>query len=109
MRPGHAGRKERKKERMDKLIRALESIAQGQAVSDLPTPTVAIGDIFTDMQIRAARAIYKKHKGEIGAVSELRARVVEPAMAQINEFTGQENDARYFAYALYYALLKGDH
>ena len=37
-------------------------------------------------------------------VGRLEREVVAPNMAEINRRTGQENDARYMAYAVYYAL-----
>ena len=60
------------------------------------TKYVALGDIFTDDQLkraaelRHAKAIYREITG--------------PLIDQINERTGQKNDPMYLAYALEWAV-----
>ena len=42
------------------------------------------------------------------AVAKIQAQVIEPNMAAINAKLGQENDARYLAYAVVYALSQAE-
>lgn len=58
---------------------------------------ISLGEIFTDDQLRTAELCL--------SVEELRERVVEPNIAQINERIGQENDVRFLAYMLGAALM----
>lgn len=62
---------------------------------------VRIGDIFTDADIKRAYALDL----DPGAIERV---IVRPLMDKINEVTGQENHARYWAYALIYALNQAD-
>ena len=80
-------------------IEALESIAVGVPVEEknLPLPKVNLPDLFT----RQDMVIARKHVKSIEALVE---NVVRPRMGHINEFTGQENDERYWAYALQWFL-----
>lgn len=61
-------------------------------------PTITIGELFTEDQLAQAREIvlasFRKtpHKDLLGMVT--------PLMPHINEVTGQENSADYFAYLL---------
>ena len=64
---------------------------------------VRIGELFTDRELRAAAKLYAQcQPGEFNR--RVVAEIVGPAMPRINKATGQENDARYFGYALEYAL-----
>lgn len=80
-------------------VDALESIAQGVPVEEkaLPRPRVHLPDLFT----RSDMVLARKHVKDIGAILE---HVVRPRMEHINEVTGQENDDRYWAYALQWFL-----
>jgi hypothetical protein len=62
--------------------------------------TIAITQFLTEAQIRLARRLYVKSKGQGDAVAQIHAQVIEPNLAAINEKIGQENDARYLAYAV---------
>lgn len=58
--------------------------------------TIALGDVFTDEQLAALRTLWdtdREHFHKRALVE-----VVTPAMDQINEKTGQANDAGYMAY-----------
>jgi len=63
--------------------------------------SVTLSDFLTDEQIDEATTLYADH-GD--SVAQIQARVIEPNMAAINAKLGQENDARYLAYAVVYAL-----
>lgn len=69
-------------------------------------PTVRIGDIFTDAELRAATALYKKRDSLVGGfAARCKAEIVTPeVLARINDKTGQQNDALYLAYMLEYAI-----
>ncbi len=60
--------------------------------------TTPLGDIFTQAQIDAAMTIWLMDRNQFH--KRVIAEIVEPAMPQINEKTGQENDAGYMAYML---------
>ena len=57
---------------------------------------------LTDSQIAQAAKLYKAHG--MDAVAKIQAQVIEPNMAAINGKLGQENDARYLAYAVVYVF-----
>lgn len=72
-----------------------------------PNRTVAIGDVLTADQVKCAHKIYRRHRGvlsDTALVDELERKITGPAIPQINERTGQQNDARYWAYALVFVL-----
>jgi len=60
--------------------------------------TMTLPQFLTDAQIAKAAKLYKSHG--MDAVAKIQAQVIEPSMAAINEKLGQENDARYLAYAV---------
>ena len=65
--------------------------------------TVSLGELFTPAELRAATKLYCECKpGEFN--KRVVEQIVEPALPRINKVTGQENDARYWGYALEYAL-----
>jgi hypothetical protein len=66
------------------------------------TKAVTLPEFLTDAQIREAAALYAKHGGE--AIAQIQVRVIEPNMTAINAKLGQDNDARYLAYAVVYVL-----
>jgi hypothetical protein len=66
---------------------------------------LTLPQFLTKDQIRKATRLYKKFG--TNAVSQIRAEVIEPNMAAINAKIGQENDARYLAYAVVYVLSQG--
>lgn len=59
---------------------------------------VSLGQIFSDDQLRTAELCL--------SVDELREKVVEPHIAEINARLGQENDVRFLAYLLAAALME---
>ncbi len=63
---------------------------------------VTLPDILTASQIALAASLYKAHG--MDAVAKIQSQVVGPNMPAINEKLGQENDARYLAYAVVYLL-----
>ena len=64
---------------------------------------VTLPQFLTEAQIAKAAKLYKAH-GHWDSVAQIQAQVIEPNMAAINAKLGQENDARYLAYAVVYAL-----
>ena len=64
--------------------------------------SVTLSDFLTNGQIAAANALYEEFGTD--AVNEIHTQVIVPNMAAINAKLGQENDARYLAYAVVYAL-----
>lgn len=66
------------------------------------TTTTTLPRFLTRAQIRAAAGLYAEHG--MDAVAKIQAQVIEPNMRAINGKLGQENDARYLAYAVAYAL-----
>ncbi len=64
--------------------------------------TVTLPQFLTEEQIDQAIRLYRFHGDD--AVEPIRTIVIEPNMAEINAKLGQENDARYLAYATVYVL-----
>jgi hypothetical protein len=64
--------------------------------------TVTLPQFLTDGQIAEAAALCATHG--MDAAAKIQTQVIEPNMAAINEKLGQENDARYLAYAVTYLL-----
>lgn len=62
-------------------------------------PNITLGDFLTDDQIESAQALYKKFKGTGRFATECAKQIIEPNLPEINRKLGQENDARYLAYA----------
>lgn len=61
--------------------------------------SITLPDFLTDTQIEAAQALYKKFKNTGRFATECAKQIIEPNMAEINRKLGQENDAKYLAYA----------
>ena len=68
--------------------------------------TMTLPQFLTDEQIAHAVKLYEAHG--MDAVGKIRTEVIEPNMAAINARIGQENDARYLAYAVVYACSQID-
>ena len=66
--------------------------------------TITLPDFLTPAQIAEAVRLYEAHAEGIDATEEILSRVIEPNMATINAKIGQENDARYLAYAVVHVL-----
>jgi hypothetical protein len=63
-----------------------------------------VGDILTDAEIERAKELYRQYKNTGQFASKVCVELIEPNMARINKQLGQENDAKYLAYAVEYAL-----
>jgi hypothetical protein len=59
---------------------------------------MTLPQFLTDAQIAQAVKLYEAHG--MDAVAKIQTQVIEPNMAAINTKLGQENDARYLAYAV---------
>lgn len=70
------------------------------------TNHVTLADFLTEDQIGHAVKLYEAHG--MDAVGKIRVEVIEPNMAAINAKLGQENDARYLAYAVVHACSQVD-
>lgn len=64
--------------------------------------TMTLPDFLTDEQIAAALKLYEVHG--MDATSMICKQIIEPNLAAINAKLGQENDARYLAYACVYVF-----
>ena len=67
-----------------------------------PPKTITLPQFLTEGQIAEAAALYEAYG--MDAASQIRTQVIEPNMAVIDAKLGQENDARYLAYAVVYVL-----
>jgi hypothetical protein len=67
-----------------------------------------IDQFLTDSEIRLAEKLWQQYRldGTGQFATAVREQVIEPNMDRINRRLGQENDARYLAYAVEYALLQ---
>lgn len=65
-------------------------------------PQVTISDAFTDAQIGAAILLMQNDPDHFHA--RCRDEIVKPALAEINQRLGQDNDPDWLAYSLEYAL-----
>ena len=64
--------------------------------------TMTLPQFLTGAQIAKALRLYQAHG--MDAVERIQDAVIEPNMAAINAKLGQENDPRYLAYVIVYAL-----
>lgn len=89
------------------LIEALSIIGEGcpVPVERLPIPSINLGAVFNGAQLREFQAKIAMATSPISSLDYLRDKMRE-LLPQINEKTGQENDADYWAYAVYYALTR---
>ena len=60
---------------------------------------ITIGELFTEEELQKAF--------RLSDVNKIEAQIVKPAIARINQITGQENDSKYWAYCLVYMIQKG--
>jgi len=65
---------------------------------------VAISDFLTEEQINRVVVIYRSTKGTGRTAREIRDKVIEPNLHEINNKLGQMNDPLYLAYACESAL-----
>lgn len=66
--------------------------------------SITLPDFLTEDQIESAQALYMKFKGTGRFAEECAKQIIQPNMAAINEKLGQENDAKYLAYACEYVF-----
>lgn len=59
-----------------------------------------MSQLFTDEELRACVEIYRPTNGGSAAIDRMVSEVILPVLPRINALTGQENDARYLAYAV---------
>jgi phosphatidylserine/phosphatidylglycerophosphate/cardiolipin synthase-like enzyme len=67
---------------------------------------VTLPQFLTEEQITKAIELYESHGMDAAAMIEVQ--VIAPNMAAINEKLGQENDARYLAYAVVYVFSQSE-
>lgn len=67
-------------------------------------PTISLAELFTEDELQAAVELYENSSP--GTFNKaVVAKIVAPALPRINKATGQQNDARYWGYALEHAIL----
>lgn len=66
--------------------------------------TAIIAEILTPAQIEEVTRLWGLHGPGITFVNTVTAQVIEPALPEINRKLGQENNARFIAYAIHHAL-----
>lgn len=68
--------------------------------------TVPIGSFLTDAQIAHGMRLWDQHgrKGGSKFIAAVVEQITQPNIAEINRKLGQENDPKFLAYALEYAL-----
>lgn len=69
------------------------------------TKTIRLGETFTQKEFEEALILLTILGGR-QLHNQLRDKIVIPAMDRINEKTGQENNADYWAYLLEYHLME---
>jgi hypothetical protein len=67
---------------------------------------MTLPQFLTDGQIAKAAKLWATHG--MDAVAKIQAQVIEPNMAAINAKLGQDNDARFLAYAVVYAFSQAE-
>lgn len=68
--------------------------------------SMTLPDFLTNEQIAHAVKLYEAHG--MDAVGKIQAEVIEPNMDAINTKLGQENNARYLAYAVVHACSQAE-
>lgn len=72
----------------------------------MPGRMISVGDFLTQEQAKRAIQIWAKHpSGGKPFIDEIVATIIEPNMTEINRKLGQENNARFLAYAVEYAMI----
>jgi hypothetical protein len=73
----------------------------------MTTPSTTLGEVFTAEQLARAREIVGKYAGQTvmrHCIEHLTEEITSPALGQINQRTGQDNDPSYWAWMLLYAI-----
>lgn len=67
---------------------------------------IAVGELFTVNELMDALRLYKEcySKGECFASKAAEQIITDSVLARINDKTGQQNDRKYIAYLLEYAV-----
>lgn len=65
----------------------------------------SIGDFLTEDDTARVKALADRHEDTKAFVDAIEREVIRPNMDRINTALGQENDARYLAYAVAHAFL----
>lgn len=72
----------------------------------MPKPkTLSIGQILTQKEMEKALKLYKECETHQFA-SRCATEIIAPVISRINRDSGQENDARYLAYCIEYAIMR---
>jgi hypothetical protein len=67
--------------------------------------TITIGEFLTDQEIEQVSRLYRT--AQPGTFNRLLTeQIIQPNIERINKALGQENDARYLAYVVEFALTK---
>jgi hypothetical protein len=69
---------------------------------------IAITDFLTDEEIERARVLWQELRDTGRFAATLEETIVRPQLPRINAALGQENDARYLAYAVEYVFTELD-
>jgi hypothetical protein len=70
----------------------------------METKTITIDQFLTPSEIKRARELYRELRGSGKFAATMDAEIITPNLARINKALGQENNARYLAYAVEYVL-----
>lgn len=71
--------------------------------------TMRVSDFLTDAEIEKAVDLYQRlYRADLTHrfAQEAAETIIAPVMDRINRTVGQENDAKYLAYALEYAIMQ---
>ena len=69
------------------------------------TKTIPIGSILTNDEMKEALELYDKSETHQFA-ERCAAEIIRPVIDRINKNSGQENDPKYLAYCIEYAIMK---
>lgn len=71
--------------------------------------TITIHDFLTPEEIKRALKLWRKLKGTGRFAATVEQEIIAPQMARINAALGQENNAKYLAYAVEYVFDRAEH
>ncbi len=71
----------------------------------MPVKTLTVGQILTKEEMEQALKLYKECE-TYNFASRCAKEIIAPVISRINRDSGQENDARYLAYCVEYAIMK---
>jgi hypothetical protein len=69
---------------------------------------ITLDDFLTPEEIRKAWELFRRLKGTGRFAAAVDTAIVTPNLARINAALGQENDARYLAYAVEYVFSQNE-